>query len=71
MRNNELTERDLDGVSGGGFCNTFLGGCTSMDVLAGMGRGAAAGAGAGVEPPVVLHEPTGGGKGSGGGIVLY
>ena len=68
----ELTERDLDHVSGGNACNVFWGGCHT-GAFAGVAAGAAAGAGAGVgvgDPPIVLHEPSGG-KGSGSGITLY
>jgi hypothetical protein len=67
MCNNELTERDLNTVSGGGFCNTFFGACTPTEsAFLGVAGAGAAGAGAGVSPPLDLH-PAGGSKGNGGG----
>ena len=65
----ELTERELDDVSGG---DCAWGLCFNMSGLGtAIATGATRGAAGGAEPPVVLHEPTGGNKGSGSGIVLY
>ena len=65
----QLTTDELGAVSGGMFGCNPLGDTCPMP--AGI-RGALAGAAGSVEPPIVLHPPTGGGgKGSGNGISLF